>query len=245
MAKKVKKKVTTTTTVTEEVINTNETTHIVGTLDRSGSMSSIIDDMIGGFNEYLNQQRKLEDKAFMTVSMFDDQFDLLYDNVDLKKVPDFDRNNWSPRGMTNLYDAIGKTINIVKDTHAKLGSEAPDKVLFCIVTDGLHNVDGEYTSEMVKKMIKDCEKDGWTFVYLGANQDAFSVGTNLGFSGGNTYTFSADSAGAQNISATLNNATTYYRSATADNIAYFANLMDTFDVNNNVDNSLIPEEDEK
>lgn len=210
MAKK-KKKVTTTvtTTVTEEVVN--ETTQIICILDRSGSMSSIMDDSIGGFNQFLNKQRELPDKATLTVALFDNHYDLLYDNVDIKKVKDITKAEWYPRGMTGLYDAIGKTINEAKATHAKTG-ERPSKVLVVIVTDGLENASKEYNVDNIKSLIGDCEKDDWNFMYLAANQDAFSVGSSFGVSAGNTFNYTATTDGVLNMSTTMNDASVTYRS---------------------------------
>lgn len=207
-----KKKVVTKTVVTEEII-TNEKTQIICILDRSGSMSSIIDDARGGFNEFISKQKELEDEASMTVALFDDRYDLLYDDVSIKEVEKINQNTWYPRGMTALNDAIGKTINNVKANHAKLKKkDRPDKVIVCIVTDGMENASMEYNSESVKNLIKGCEKDNWSFVYLAANQDAFAVGQNYGFSVGNTMNFTADSKGIDNVYATLTNTVSNYRS---------------------------------
>ena len=210
-----RKKVVTKTTITEEIIEERiegEKTQIICVLDRSGSMGNIIDDAIGGFNEFIQEQKKLPDEATLTVALFDTQYDLIYDNVDIKKVEEITRDSWSPRGMTALYDAIGKTINNVKNTHASMKKKnRPDKVLFCVVTDGFENSSREFSSENVKTLIKDCEKNDWRFIYLAANQDAFDVGTSFGFSGGNTYNFMATPDGAQNMSMTLSNASVAYR----------------------------------
>lgn len=215
MAKK-KKRVTTTvtTTVTEEVINvpSNERTHIICILDRSGSMSSIMSDSIGGFNEFLRKQKELPDKATITVHLFDDKHDCLYDFVDIKDAKELTRDVWYPRGTTALYDAIGRAINKDKARFAGLGSEAPAKVLVCIVTDGLNNASKEYTREGIQSLIRQCENDDWNFIYLAANQNAFAVGQSFGISYANTYTYTANSVGVAGMSATLNNATTSYRS---------------------------------
>jgi len=222
MAKK-KKKVTTVTTTktTTEYIPTNERTHIICILDSSGSMSSIMGDSIGGFNNFLKEQRELPDEATITVALFDSHrnYQLLYDNVDIKEVKDITSKDWYPRGLTALYDAIGKTINADKARLARLGDEAPSKVLVCVVTDGLENDSKEYQISDIKKLIKGCEKQDWNFIYLAANQDAFDVGSGFGISGSNTYTYTATSAGVADMSATLNNASVMYRSmsSTDDN----------------------------
>ena len=213
-----KKKVTTTvtTTVTEEIVNipTNEKTHIICILDSSGSMANIMADSIGGFNTFLREQKALPDEATITVALFDDpnHYNLLYDNIDIKKAEELSNKVWYPRGMTALYDAIGKTINTDKAKLARLGKEAPSKVLVCVVTDGEENSSREYTLDGVKRLIKECEKEDWNFLYLAANQDAFKVGGGFGISVGNTYNYVASSAGVAGMSMTLNNASVSYRS---------------------------------
>jgi uncharacterized protein YegL len=207
----VKKKKVTTVTTTVTTVTTNEKTQIICILDRSGSMSNIMSDSIGGFNTFLKQQKELPDEATLTVALFDDKYELLYDNVDIKKTKDITNKEWFPRGTTALYDAIGKTINNVKANHIKLGVEAPSKVLVCVVTDGHENASKEYNQTDIKKLIHDCENDDWNFIYLAANQDAFAVGSGFGISFGNTYTYSASSDGVFDMSSTLNNASVSYR----------------------------------
>jgi len=219
-----KKKVTTTvvTTVIEETVNvpTNEKTHIICILDRSGSMTGIMDASISGFNEFLGKQKALPDKATITVVLFDDQYQILYDNVDIKKAELLTNNVWYARGMTALYDAIGKTIKTEKGKLALLGKEAPSKVLVCIVTDGYENSSEEYKGEQGRKqiisLIRECEKDDWNFLYLAANQDAFAVGIGFGISGGNTITYGATPQGVHHMSQTLNCVSTSYRGMSAD-----------------------------
>lgn len=206
------KKVTTTTTVEYVDVPTNEKTHIICILDRSGSMSSIMDDSIGGFNDFLKKQKELPDEATITVALFDNEYELLYDNVDIKKAKELTRNEWFPRGTTALYDAIGKTINSELTRFNKMDVEKPSKVLVCVVTDGYENASTEYNRDNIKKLIKDCENDDWNFIYLAANQDAFAVGTSFGISAANTFTYSNDSMGVMNMSSTLGDATTTYRS---------------------------------
>jgi hypothetical protein len=233
MAKKKTKVTTVTTTVTKtEYLPTNEKTHIICVLDSSGSMSSIMSDSIGGFNTFLQQQRELPDEATITVALFDDGYELLYDNVDIKKAKDLTSKVWYPKGMTALYDAIGKTINNDKAMLAKLGNEAPSKVLVCVVTDGLENRSREYSLSDIKKLIKSCEKEDWNFVYLAANQDAFAVGGGFGISAGNTINYTANSAGVGKMSAVLNSVTTNYRS------------MSSSDASFSVDSKNLVEEDE-
>jgi hypothetical protein len=211
-----KKKIVTTVTtvVTTETVTTplNEKTHIICILDRSGSMSSIMSDSIGGFNEFLRQQKKLPGEATITIHLFDDKHEWLYECANLNDVKELTNLQWFPRGTTALYDAIGKTINQDKLTLNRLGSEKPSKVLVCVVTDGLENASKEYKRNDIQNLIKQCENDDWNFIYLAANQNAFAVGQSFGISGANTYTYTANSVGVAGMSATLNCATTSYRS---------------------------------
>ena len=224
MAKEKKKKVTTTvtTTVTEEIINVplNDKTHIICVLDCSGSMTNIMADSIGGFNEFLRKQKELPDQATITVALFDDKYNLLYDNVDIKLAKELTSAVWYPGGMTALYDAIGKTINKEKANFAKLGDEKPSKVLVCVVTDGEENSSKEYDLKDIKKLIGECEKEDWNFLYLAANQDAFQVGGGFGISAGNTINYTANSRGVVSMSNTLNNASVMYRSMSVNDMDF-------------------------
>lgn len=222
--KKVKKVTTTvtTTTTTEEIVSSNQKTHIICILDRSGSMASIMSDSIGGFNTFLRKQKELPDEATITVALFDDNYELLYDCVDIKEAKELTSAEWYPRGLTALHDAIGKTINNEKANLAKLGKEAPSKVLAVVVTDGHENASQEYNIDAVRKLIKDCEKNNWNFIYMAANQDAFAVGSGFGISAGNTFNYTASPLGVANMSATMNSASVMYRSVSSDSLEFAA-----------------------
>ena len=217
----VKKKVVTTTTVTEEIIETNEKTLVVCLLDRSGSMTGVIGAAIEKFNEFLSGQQALPDKADITIALFDDQYELLYENVDIKKVSKLTRDQWNPRGMTRLNDAIGKTITTVKNDVQKLSKkDRPDKILVVITTDGFENDSREYTKDGIKKLIKDCEKEEWSFLYLAADQDAFQASAQYGISAGNTFNFSNTTAGNAVMYSAVADAATSYRSASVSGAGF-------------------------
>lgn len=199
----------------------NEKTHIICILDRSGSMYSIIDDSIGGFNSFLKTQKNLPDDATITVVLFDDKYELLYDNINIKNVEDLTIKKWYPRGSTALYDAIGKTINSEKNRIDNMDHNKPSKVLVCIVTDGNENSSIEFNLGDIKKIIKTSEENNWNFIYLGANQDAFDVGTSFGVSPNNTFTYSADKLGVMDMSATLNEVSTMYRSINTTDDSFY------------------------
>ena len=240
MAKKKKVTIVTkTVTKTETIVLNNEKTHIICVLDRSGSMSSIMTDSIGGFNTFLQQQKELPDDATITVALFDDKYELLYDYVDIKKAKELTKKEWYPRGTTALYDAICKTIHHDKAKLAKLGSEAPAKVLVCVVTDGYENASKENSLADTEKLIKECEKDDWNFIYLAANQDAFAVGRGFGISYGNTYTYTATADGVSDMSNKMSYATSNYRgmcASSADFGSMSKSLIDDDKDDKDVDN---------
>ena len=156
---------------------------IVCVLDRSGSMGSIIDDAIGGFNTFLETQ-KSNDKCTsnMTVVLFDDHYDFLCQNKPVKEIEPFSRQTWVPRGSTALLDAIGKTINTtVKDVEALDKKDQPERVIFVIVTDGQENASKEFQKSQVSDMIKDGrEKRKWEFVFLAADEGGIQDGRSIG-----------------------------------------------------------------
>ena len=153
-------------------------------LDRSGSMSGLEDDTIGGYNSLIEKQKKEEGEAFVTTVLFDDQYELLHDHVRLQDVPTLTNKEYFPRGMTALLDAVGSTINrIGKRLSDTPEEERPEKVMIMITTDGMENASREFTTEQVKKMIKhQQEKYNWTFMFLGADIDAVKEAGKIGIS---------------------------------------------------------------
>jgi len=172
---------------------------IVCVLDRSGSMAYIADDAIGGFNEFLKQQQELPGEAKMTVVLFDGQYEIMYDGVDVKDVKELDNKTFVPRGTTALLDALGKTINAVGERLAKTPEEdRPEHVIFMVLTDGLENASKEFTNDQIHDMIEHQETVySWKFVYLAANQDAFVVGNQLSFT--NSVNFKYDKVGTRSL----------------------------------------------
>jgi hypothetical protein len=193
--------------------------------DRSGSMSSIVDDAIGGFNEFLAQQKKEKAPSNLTLLLFDTAFDYYCKNQPVKDVVPLDRTTFVPRGSTALNDAIGRTL-------ADLEARAPAKAIICILTDGQENASREFTTAQVKEKIKAAEARGWNVVYLAANQDAFSVGMALGVSVQNTSNIQATGAGMRGFSASLSTATQNYAatgSATMSSTRKSASMQATYD----------------
>jgi hypothetical protein len=138
-------------------------------LDRSGSMETCRADTIGGFNAFVADQKTLGGK--LTLVQFDHEIKNVFENVPLGEVNPLTSDTFQPRGSTALMDAIGRTIK----THwSKKG------VVFIIQTDGEENSSHAYTKAHIKDLIEQKTKDGWTFMYLGANQDAFAEAGSMG-----------------------------------------------------------------
>jgi hypothetical protein len=182
---------------------------IVVIADRSGSMGSIRNDAIGGFNTFIGEQQKQGGEANLTVALFDDKYEIMQDKIPLGEAVLFDEKNFIPRGMTALFDAIGKTLNTLIERREK---GEIDGAIVTILTDGAENASREYRVEQIKTLIEKCEKDyGWEFIFLAANQDAFATGSTFGISAGNAYNFSADAAGLKGATMAMNLRSTEYR----------------------------------
>lgn len=186
---------------------------IVAIIDRSGSMGVIRTDAIGGFNTFIEEQKALDGEARVTIALFDDRYDLLQNGVDLKETVLLNNTNYVPRGSTALLDAIGKTVNTLKER--RLNGEV-DGAIITILTDGHENCSKEYTTDQIKTLIQECEKEyGWTFVYLAANQDAFAVGATFGISAQNAVNFDANGAGLLGATRSMGDYASNYRASFA------------------------------
>jgi len=162
-------------------------------LDRSGSMQSIREDTIGGLNTFFADQKKEEGNDVITMIQFDDKYEAVFECVELEHVMDITEETFVPRGSTALLDAMGRTINATKARLDSLSEDKkPEKVIFIIITDGHENASREFTREQVFNMVTErTEKNGWHFIYLGANQDAIAVGRNIGISRDSAITYTS------------------------------------------------------
>ena len=179
---------------------------LVFILDRSGSMGGIESDTIGGYNSMLSKQKKEKTgKVSVTTVLFDDQYELLYNQVPIEKVSPMTEEEYYVRGSTALLDAIGKTVMQVKENQDK--KEIKDKVLFVIITDGMENASREYRVEQIKKLIEERkEKDNWEFLFLGANIDAIGAAKDLGIDSSRAVRFKSDKKGTAKNYEVLNEA---------------------------------------
>jgi len=166
-------------------------------LDRSGSMSSCRQSTIDSFNEFLDGQKNGPDEAIVSLFRFDHEYEPVYEGKDVDSAPRLNARNFVPRGSTALMDAIGRTIDAVGARLADTPEyKRPSKVVVVIVTDGGENASKEYGRQRIFEMIKhQQEKYHWTFVFLGANQDAYNESAKYGIHHANTLNFAPTSAG--------------------------------------------------
>ncbi len=172
-------------------------TEVVFILDRSGSMSGLEADTIGGFNSMIEKQRKEEGEACISTVLFDDRTEVLYDRVDVKKIEPMNDSQYYVRGCTALLDAIGGSIHHIANVHKYAREEdRPEKTLFIITTDGMENSSHIYTYDKVKRMVEhEKEKHGWEFLFLGANIDAIEVAGRFGINPDRAVNFNCDGEG--------------------------------------------------
>lgn len=185
-------------------------THIAVLSDRSGSMETIRTDVEGGFNTFLNDQKKLPGKCTVSLAQFNSVYELEYSFKDINDVPKF---KVIPGGSTALNDSLAK---MIIDTGKALADmkeeERPSKVIFIVSTDGYENASREYTGAMVKELVEEQTNTyKWDFIYLGANQDAVLTGSNMGFSKGSSMTYAATKKGVLNLYSSLSSSVAYSR----------------------------------
>lgn len=174
---------------------------IVAILDRSGSMSNIMDEAIAALNHFVEEQKLLPGKAKFTLVGFDDRYEVVLDHVKLKDVQPIIIDQVRPRGMTALNDAIGKTINSIES----------DNVVLLIQTDGFENASSEYTTAQIKTLIESKTKAGWDISFIGAGVDAFAGGATLGVMSSKCVTVDKNARGMDQMRSYVSATTTEYR----------------------------------
>ena len=174
-------------------------TELVMILDRSGSMQGLEADTIGGFNSMIEKQKKEDGEAFVSVILFDDVSEVLYDRVPVRKVEPMTDRQYTVRGCTALLDAVGGAIHHIGNVHKYARKEdIPEKTLFVITTDGMENASCRYSYEKVRNMIeRQKEKYNWEFLFLGANIDAVREAARFGIHASRAANYVHDSAGTQ------------------------------------------------
>ena len=172
-------------------------TEMVFILDRSGSMSGLEGDTIGGYNAMLAKQQKEPGEAVITTVLFDDQYELLHDRINLRGVAPITDKEYFVRGNTALLDAVGKTINKIGNAQKRTAEdERAEHVVVVIATDGMENASREFNEEKVRRMIEHQKsKYGWEFIFLGANIDAIATAERYGIGKDRAANYHADAEG--------------------------------------------------
>jgi uncharacterized protein YegL len=188
-------------------------TELVFILDKSGSMSGLESDTIGGFNSMLTKQQAAEGECLVTTVLFDNNYELLHDRIDLKAVSPMTDKEYKIGGSTALLDAIGRTIHKIGNAQKNTADDfRAEKVMFVIITDGEENSSREYTAKKVKSQIeRQKNKYGWEFIFLGANIDAVETAGRFGISADRAVDYLADSEGTRVSYMAMSAAVSEYR----------------------------------
>jgi len=172
-------------------------TELVFILDKSGSMSGLEDDTIGGFNSMIEKQKTAYGEAYVSTVLFSNDSEVVHDRVSLDKIKPMTRNDYVPSGCTALMDAIGDAVKHISNIHKYARKEdIPERTIFVITTDGMENASHRYDSDTIKSMIEEKkEADNWEFLFLGANIDAVETARKYGISEDRAVKFKCDSKG--------------------------------------------------
>lgn len=210
---------------------TNNITELVCILDRSGSMSGLESDTIGGFNAMLQKQRGVDGVCYVSTVLFDDRSQVLHDRLPLEKVPNMTESDYTVRGCTALLDAIGDAITHIGNIHKYARPEdVPQNTVFVITTDGLENASRRYTAERVKAMIEQRkERDGWEFLFIGANIDAVSTAARYGIGADRAVNYHADARGTRVLYKAVSDAVETVRCSAPLEADWSKEIADDFD----------------
>ncbi|WP_296400508.1 vWA domain-containing protein [Acidaminococcus timonensis] len=190
----------------------NQLTELVCILDRSGSMSGLESDTIGGFNHFLKSQQREEGEAVLTTILFDHETKVLHDRCPVRAVRPLTEREYVPRGSTALLDAVGGTLRHVwKNQQQMLRGYRPGKTIVMIITDGYENSSCKYNFRQVQDLIHRCKKAGWEFLFLGANMDAVEAATHLGMEADDAANFVNDAQGQKLAYECISNAVSFMR----------------------------------
>lgn len=174
----------------------NNITEIVFILDRSGSMSGLEKDTIGGFNSMIEKQKKQDGKAYVSTVLFDHESVVLHDRLSLEQIKPMTEDDYTVRGCTALLDAIGGAVKHIGNIHKYARPEdVPEHTMFVITTDGLENASRKYNSRDIKRLIESKKEEGWEFLFIGANIDAIETANDYGISADRAVNYNADSQG--------------------------------------------------
>lgn len=202
----------------ETVKPMNGITELVFIIDRSGSMSGLEADTIGGFNATIDAQKEKGGKVYVSTVLFDHESVVLHDRVDIEKIEPMTRKDYQVRGSTALLDAIGGAMHHIKNVHRYARAEdVPEHTIFVITTDGMENASRTYSKRMIKDRIRIAQSErGWEFLFLGANIDAFEAAEGLGIRRDRAANYRYDRQGVSESYTVMSNAIKCMRDCDAD-----------------------------
>ena len=186
----------------------NNITELVFILDRSGSMSGLESDTVGGFNTMIEKQKKQNAPCYVSTVLFNNTSEVLYDRVKLGEVQKMTEDDFFVGGSTALMDAIGEAIHHIGNIHKYIRTEdVPANTMFVIMTDGMENASRNYSSDRVKQMIERQKKRyGWEFLFIGANIDAVETAARYGIDADRAVNYHADKEGTRVVYQSVANA---------------------------------------
>lgn len=206
-------------------------TELVFILDRSGSMSGLEGDTIGGFNSMIEKQRRQDGECFVSTILFDHVSEVLHDRIKLSEIKKMTETDYTVRGSTALIDAIGGAIHHIGNVHkyARL-DDVPQNTLFVIMTDGMENASRHYTAKTVRKMIdRKKEKFGWEFLFIGANIDSVETAHHFGINADRSVNYHADRKGTAVVFETVSETICNFRSSKPLSPSWSENINRDFD----------------
>ena len=180
---------------------TNNLTELVFIIDKSGSMSPLRDDTIGGFNTMIQQQKSSGGQILVSTVMFSETSDVVHDRIDISNIKDLTRDDYAPMGCTALLDAVGNAVKHIGNIHKYARKEdIPQKTLFVITTDGMENASTQYTQPRIKRLIeKQKEKYVWEFLFIGANIDSVETAGSMGIDARRAVNYTASKEGTRRL----------------------------------------------
>jgi len=199
-------------------------THIAVILDRTGSMESIRDDTIGGFNAFLGAQKTEPGLATLTLVQFDSQdpYEIVYQFKPMAEVPQLTRETFVPRASTPLLDAMGRGINDLEKNIVDMSEEErPSRVVMVVITDGQENSSREFRKDQIEKMIKEKqEKSAWQFVFLSADLAAIGDALASGMHAASVLAHDKDGQGTHAAWASLSRSIAAYRAGNKEDVSF-------------------------
>lgn len=188
-------------------MKTNKITELVFIIDKSGSMQGLEKDTVGGFNAMIEKQKKEEGTCLVSTVLFDTESTVIHDRIALENIRPMEEKDYCPSGCTALMDALGGAIHHIGNIHKYIRKDdVPEHTVFVITTDGMENASRRYSHRKLREMIEARKKDGWEFLFIGANIDAVTTADQYGINPENAVNYCADKKGTEVLYSTVSSA---------------------------------------